>query len=654
MRKRAREDGIRGVGRLGAIAVAVAALATGCGGGGSSGGGSGSGGTSNPSTPLPPPASPTAPPAVVDFSPTAARASQTSNLEIVFNKAVVPTSIVHDGSQASTVFVAEDRDQNPGGQFDLIVGSVDLDATGRRLLWTPPNGFRPDREIRLVLTDGVQDKDGRGLVQGSVSSPISFGGTVSNAVFEGRFLPEADPAPAPAPAPSPNPPSPPPSSTPPPPPPSNPNPPAPPPPSNPNPPAPPPPAPAPAPSPSFVVVDIAPSHGQRPSNPREIRILFSTAVNPSSITPPNQQGTSVAFLQDRDTNQGGSHDMISGSVDLVRNGRELVFSIRSQLRNGRDVVIALTNNLRDVNGNRLGQGRVSAPLTAQRAFPNQVFESRFNPRIQTSTPAPPPPSAPPPAPTPTPAPAPTPTGSGNIPDPSSFVLEANTDPWYLDFVQRQQSFVNDMNAHGLLSGDNTVDNAVYNRVVHQVLRTASLKYFRSEDGRRRPGNSLAISFTTTRPSGTPGRSFSRMAVGGSSGGSALGVASLDPGNRRREDNSGGRLGVFSRSIFGMQSRLRTSVRSSDRKFVDGTYRLGDGSRAEDDRFRSIRTVIADWGQSIGTVLAHEVGHSVGLGHDDRSRNIMNSAASPRMMSDPNSTWSRTHTNTLANNLGVQR
>lgn len=594
----------------GVVFITLGALC-GCSGGGGSGskattgsgvagGGSSSGGTAFQ---------------VVGFEPTDAPVSTVTELRIRFSRAVDLSTVTHgSGAGSDSLVVVEDVDETPGGRFDTLIGSVSFDQTGTVLTWIPPRSLQAEHEVRLVLTSDVSSVDGTPLATGATSSPLSLASAVKRSAFEGRCRPRRNPASPPA---------------------------------NPNgggnggggTPAPPP---APAPS-AFTIVDSNPAFGATPDDPQSVTLRFSDPVSANSLVAFPRNGATVIVLQDRDTTQGGAHEVISVAMSLRNGRRDLQISFQEGLLDGLPVVVILTDRVTSQGGVTLTSGGVSGSLTATRAFPNQAFETRFTPDIQAASPPPPPP--PPPVATPAPPSA--------VPNPAAFTLQTGTDPWFIDFEQRGSQFTADMDAHGLLSGSNTVDDLLRRRVMHGVLSTCSLKFRRAVDGSAVTGRSFGISFTPTRPSGTPGRSFSRMAVGGSSGSSALGVARLDPGNRRREDNSGSSLGVFSRFIRGRSSTLRTSVRSSEVRFVDGSYQLGDGSASDDARFRSIRTVIADWSQAVGTVTAHEVGHSVGLGHDDTRRNIMNSAASSVMLSDPDSTFTSSHLSSLSSNLGVQ-
>jgi len=224
-----------------------------------------------------------------------------------------------------------------------------------------------------------------------------------------------------------------------------------------------------------------------------------------------------------------------------------------------------------------------------------------------------------------------------LPNPARFRPRAGTDVWHIDFRLRADLWAQDLASHGLSSGDAATDRLMRERVEDELLSFLSHKYKLSGDGAPIRGRSWKISFTPTKPSGTPGRSYSREVVGGTheDGSRTLGVSYLDPGNRRREDNDDlGELGIFSASIDGRDSTLRPALRASDKRYLDGSYLLGDGSSAEDSRFRRIRQVASDWAHALAVVTAHEAGHSVGLDHDESDpRGIMKAALSRTLLSD---------------------
>ncbi|MCA8923000.1 MAG: pre-peptidase C-terminal domain-containing protein [Planctomycetes bacterium] len=240
--------------------------------------------------------------------------------------------------------------------------------------------------------------------------------------------------------------------------------------------------------------------------------------------------------------------------------------------------------------------------------------------------------------------------------PERFSERAGTDVWHIDFELRRDLFDADLERHGLRSGDGETDRLMRRRVIALVLSELGQKYGLDEHGDPVAGRSLRISFSSATPSGRVRRDHSREAVGGrhTDTTSTLGVSYLDPGNRRAEDNSAlGELGIFTQVIYGSSSRLSPRLSSGDRPYLDGSYALGDGSSSEDRRFRLVRDVSADWAHAIAVVTAHEVGHSVGLDHDESDRRgIMQSALSRYVLSDRRTAFGQATSRTLERNLGI--
>jgi len=240
--------------------------------------------------------------------------------------------------------------------------------------------------------------------------------------------------------------------------------------------------------------------------------------------------------------------------------------------------------------------------------------------------------------------------------PERFAERANTDVWHIDFELRRDAFDADLRSHGLASGDAETDRLMRRRVIAQVLSELGQKFGLDERGQPIVGVSLKVSFSSERPQGRVGRDHSREAVGGRHADttSTLGVSYLDPGNRRAEDNSrDGELGIFTQVIWGRDSRLSPALRASDRRYLDGSYALGDGSSSDDRRFRRVRDVSADWAHAIAVVTAHEVGHSVGLDHDESDRRgVMQSALSRTVLSDHRTAFGSDSSLILERNLGL--
>jgi hypothetical protein len=198
------------------------------------------------------------------------------------------------------------------------------------------------------------------------------------------------------------------------------------------------------------------------------------------------------------------------------------------------------------------------------------------------------------------------------------------------------------------------------------MRRMMTAYRRSTvDGTGTSGQSLHVTFTSAAPApalfpGGPGVDYSRICLGSSvsrCSSGTLGVETLDFGNRRAERACVlDRLGSFAGRICGLNSELGQTFRSgpaltlADLRFVDGSYVLGAGSRADDDRFVEIDDVITDWATAIGNVVAHEVGHSVGLQHT--AGGIMIGTTNSRDLSDGTLQFSQASLDVLVRNLGV--
>ncbi|MGE0713187.1 MAG: pre-peptidase C-terminal domain-containing protein [Planctomycetota bacterium] len=244
--------------------------------------------------------------------------------------------------------------------------------------------------------------------------------------------------------------------------------------------------------------------------------------------------------------------------------------------------------------------------------------------------------------------------ASSLPDPSRFRTRAGTDPWQIDFTLRADLFAQDLSAHGLASGDADTDRLMRERVIEGLLSHLARKYRQDADGRPVAGASWKVSFTSGTLSGRAGRDYSREAVGGThkDGSGTLGVSYLDPGSRRKEDNATlGELGIFSASIWGRDSRLSPALSPADKRFLDGSYLLGDGSASDDRRMRRIREVADDWAHALAVVTAHEVGHSVGLDHDESDpRGIMQPALSRSVLSDDATQFAPASAQTLTTNL----
>lgn len=411
------------------------------------------------------------------------------------------------------------------------------------------------------------------------------------------------------------------------------------------------------PPPPLAVVRSLPTHNSTVSGGNRIEFVLNRDVVASSVrfdgSAPNR-GTLRVFVG---SSQSGQFRVFPGRVGAADN--RIAYQSDDAFPAGADVIVALSNGIRGEAGGRLTTGSVSGNLSLRGSQPDIVFQVGFSiaapPSSGGTRSSPPPSSSTPPSSGSTPPSGGTTTGS---PEDLTAIFRpySDTDIWHIDFDVFRR-FAQDLANHGLASGNATVDRWARYLVIQRALSVTSQHYLRNANGSAAAGQAFRISVVSNQPPGRVRRDYSRQAVGGNPRQrGVLGVAAFDPGNRRREDNARpGDLGVFSNVISGRRSVLRNRLRSSDLPFVDGSYELGDGSATQDRRFRDVRTAINDYGRSIALIVAHEVGHSLGLDHvGGSSLNIMAPSASSQMMSSTDTRFGNTSRNRLSRNVGVTR
>lgn len=263
---------------------------------------------------------------------------------------------------------------------------------------------------------------------------------------------------------------------------------------------------------------------------------------------------------------------------------------------------------------------------------------------------------------------------GSTGPPGQFQLDptvtAPQDIWHIDFDGLGDAFPRNAIGHGLGVGTQPlgapINQSPRDAVIARVLSRISVAFLRNADGTGISGQSVHITFTAAPPDpvkfpGGPGTDYSRICLGSSDSlcsAGTLGVESLDLGNQKAEwACTLDKLGTFTGRICGLNSQLGQTNASgapltmADLKFVDGTYVLGSGTAAEDARFQEIDAVISDWATAIGNVVAHEVGHSVGLQHT--TGGIMVGTVSSSNLSDSTLSFSQTSIQVLTTNIGIQ-
>lgn len=232
-----------------------------------------------------------------------------------------------------------------------------------------------------------------------------------------------------------------------------------------------------------------------------------------------------------------------------------------------------------------------------------------------------------------------------------------TDVWYLESEVKRGTHAYATDMHDALASiglwpagstgpaSNDFETLIETLVRVQILRELNLIYLRESDGAAGV-DGLLISFPFSRPDAgsysapSPGSTLSGSsvrysvmefadAVGHDPG--VLGVAFVDNNNDRHENDGGDDLGVLTdrvtSSFSGQQgARLLTGnpVTLSDEPILKA---LLYEQAMSGTRYNAIKTLLEYWSRAMAIVTAHEVGHSVGLGHNGSGGTLMASSIS---------------------------
>lgn len=256
--------------------------------------------------------------------------------------------------------------------------------------------------------------------------------------------------------------------------------------------------------------------------------------------------------------------------------------------------------------------------------------------------------------------------AGNVSDPVSYSFYTRTptanlepfdtaDNWYVTFnrdnftitssidgsnnvtVSSNQTpngvadFVEDLRILGL--NDATPVHGGLNGVVEDLVKEATISHLNTLFARNADGSANAdspnITFNLTLPAGTP----SRIAVGGDDPvpGYTIGRAEYDYRNATRNNNTAVDLGVFTTNLIDFYINSSFSFKNAFDPLIAGRGTpVGDhaedptvlapgfdpdspaNSAAQNARYDDIADAVDAFARVVAVVLAHEIGHSVGL------------------------------------------